>query len=116
MVMSFCAVLFPTMCFGWILNLIEPVSEGFPSYYCSRDFVLLKVSVSECLNGNYGQNCSSKCGHCRNNYPCDKLTGACTTCAPGYEGLYCFEGASCGSCIICRHSVKQHDKTRPITF
>ena len=29
---SFCAVFFPTGCLGWILNLIESVSEGFPSY------------------------------------------------------------------------------------
>ena len=33
MVMSFCAVLFPTRClFDEILNLIESVSEEFPSY------------------------------------------------------------------------------------
>ena len=35
MVMSFCAVLFPTRCLGCVLdevlNLIESVSEGFPS-------------------------------------------------------------------------------------
>ena len=32
MTVSFCAVLFHTRCLGWILNLIESVSEGFPSY------------------------------------------------------------------------------------
>ena len=34
MVMSFCAVLFPTRVLDEILNLIESVSEGFPSYFC----------------------------------------------------------------------------------
>ena len=32
MVMSFYAVLFPTRCLDEILNLIESVSEDFPSY------------------------------------------------------------------------------------
>ena len=32
MVMSFCAVLFPRGVLDEILNLIESVSEGFPSY------------------------------------------------------------------------------------
>ena len=32
MVMSFCAVLFPTSVLDEILNLIESVSEEFPSY------------------------------------------------------------------------------------
>ena len=36
MVMSFCAVLFPTRCLDEILNLIESVSEGFPSYSCEQ--------------------------------------------------------------------------------
>ena len=33
MVMSFCAVLFPRGVLDEILNLIESVSEEFPSYY-----------------------------------------------------------------------------------
>ena len=32
MVMSFCAVLFPVRCLGWDWDLIESVSEGFPTY------------------------------------------------------------------------------------
>ena len=34
MVMSFCAVLFPRGVLDEILNLIESVSEDFPSYSC----------------------------------------------------------------------------------
>ena len=30
---SFCAVLFPTRCLGWIWDVIESVSEGFLTYY-----------------------------------------------------------------------------------
>ena len=32
MVVSFCAVLFPTRCLGEILDLSESVSGGFPTY------------------------------------------------------------------------------------
>ena len=42
MMVSFCAVLFPTGCLE-ILNLIESVSEGFPSY--SYDIVCFKQPV-----------------------------------------------------------------------
>ena len=34
MMVSFCGVLFPRGVLGEILNLIELVSEGFPSYSC----------------------------------------------------------------------------------
>ena len=33
MMVSFCAVLFPRGVLDEILNLIESVSEGFPSYF-----------------------------------------------------------------------------------
>ena len=33
MMVSLCAVLFPTRCLNEILNLIESVSGGFPSYF-----------------------------------------------------------------------------------
>ena len=35
LMVSFCAVPFPTRCLGCDLDLIESVSEGFPTYfYC----------------------------------------------------------------------------------
>ena len=34
MMVSFCAVFFPRGVLGEILNLIESVSKGFPSYSC----------------------------------------------------------------------------------
>ena len=41
MVMSFCAVLFPRDGLDEILNLIESVSEGFPSYSCISELLCL---------------------------------------------------------------------------
>ena len=35
MMVSFCAVFFPRGVLDEILNLIESVSEGFPSYFCT---------------------------------------------------------------------------------
>ena len=45
MMVSFCAVLFPTSVLGEILNLIESVSEGFPSYFCSMAHPVLLVTA-----------------------------------------------------------------------
>ena len=39
MMVSFCAVLFPTRCLDGILDLIESVSEGFPIYSSTRDLI-----------------------------------------------------------------------------
>ena len=44
MMMSFCAVLFPRGVLGEILNLIESVSGGFPSYFCSA-WIILHITV-----------------------------------------------------------------------
>ena len=34
---SFCAVIFPRDVLGDIWDLIESVSEGFPTYFCTAD-------------------------------------------------------------------------------
>ena len=45
MMVSFCAVLFPTRFLDEILNLIESVSEGFPSYsYYQKTLSLHPIS------------------------------------------------------------------------
>lgn len=45
---------------------------------------------TECLNGEYGENCSGKCGQCRYSQPCNTLTGKCPKgCKDGYTGTYC---------------------------
>ena len=94
------------------LNLARKVSskcllhKAFwdPDIYILSILRLKLPFFSECLDGNYGQNCINECGHCHNNDPCDKVTGTCTTCAPGYKGSNCFEGASRDSCITHRHT------------
>ena len=46
MMVSFCVVLFPRGVLDEILNLIESVSEGFPSYSFISDIVLLYITLT----------------------------------------------------------------------
>ena len=48
MVMSFCAVLFPRGVLDEILNLIESVSEGFPSDSSKQEWVIHVNKVLSC--------------------------------------------------------------------
>ena len=48
---SFCAVFFPRDVLGEILDLIGPVSEGFPTYSCVRYLPLNTCSCAIILNG-----------------------------------------------------------------
>ena len=52
MVVSFCAVSFPRSVLDEILNLIESVSEGFPSYsyVYSRGRYFDEIFINLCLN------------------------------------------------------------------
>ena len=53
MVMSFCAVLFPRGVLDEILNLIESVSEDFPSYSCGLIYVeiyLIALILDHCFS------------------------------------------------------------------
>ena len=49
MMVSFCAVLFPRGVLDEILNLIESVSEGFPSYSRKKGFTVLYTEESKFL-------------------------------------------------------------------
>ena len=51
MVMSFCAVLFPQSVLDEILNLIESVSENFPSYSCIGDQCLIFFLTRDIKHG-----------------------------------------------------------------
>jgi hypothetical protein len=52
---------------------------------------------SACDVGHYGQNCSKQCGHCRNDAPCDSISGNCpdqvggenNVCDDGFDGPKC---------------------------
>ncbi|XP_061168121.1 uncharacterized protein LOC133177046 [Saccostrea echinata] len=50
----------------------------------------------ECTNRTYGPECSQKCGFCKNDAPCDGVTGLCQGCSAGYEGILCLSRCSHG--------------------
>lgn len=56
--------------------------------------LLIKIPVTECINGTYGYDCVNKCsGHCLNDSPCNKQTGYCDRgCNQGYINAYCSKG------------------------
>ena len=56
MMVSFCAVLFPRGVLYEILNLIESVSEGFPSYFSMAPSTLNSIGM---YNNTLIENCVS---------------------------------------------------------
>ena len=38
---------------------------------------VILINIPVCEDGFYGSYCSQKCGHCRNDEPCNKDTGHC---------------------------------------
>ena len=49
MMVSFCAIFFPRRVLDEILNLIESVSEGFPSYfYIEYSAIFCSMSANSC--------------------------------------------------------------------
>ncbi|XP_045206721.2 multiple epidermal growth factor-like domains protein 10 [Mercenaria mercenaria] len=50
-----------------------------------------EVQIYEaCDDGFYGTNCTSKCGRCMSNMPCDKVSGNCPSdCQAGWMGVKC---------------------------
>lgn len=63
---------------------------------------LKSISVTACVDGTYGYNCSSNCsGHCLNNFSCNKRTGHCDRgCNPGYTDNACNKGKFTNECTI----------------
>ena len=58
---------------------------------------IYKILFSGCINGTYGEYCTSFCAHCGNNATCDKISGRCPDeCEVGYYGQNCDE--ACGNC------------------
>ncbi|XP_060588341.1 multiple epidermal growth factor-like domains protein 6 [Ruditapes philippinarum] len=66
-----------------VIRLERPTQNGI--------ITLCEVEVYEaCDDGSYGTNCSSDCGKCMNDLPCDKVTGACSSgCEAGWVGPEC---------------------------
>ncbi|XP_048239102.1 multiple epidermal growth factor-like domains protein 10 isoform X1 [Haliotis rufescens] len=67
-----------------------------------------------CPVGYYGDNCTSECGNCADNFRCSNVDGSCpvSRCAPGYKGTLCttecpngFYGSNCKfPCGMCLHN------------
>ncbi|XP_019390529.1 PREDICTED: uncharacterized protein LOC109310035 [Crocodylus porosus] len=62
-----------------------------------RNTVYLKTS---CVSGQYGYGCREACPNCRNNLPCNSLTGICD------ENTRCLAPFSTRSCVISTVSLK----------
>ncbi|PVD25283.1 hypothetical protein C0Q70_15783 [Pomacea canaliculata] len=76
-----------------------------------KNLMMCEFQVWVCEGGSYGADCNSSCGHCKDNAPCDPISGNCPDgCAPGYTGDRCDTecqagtyGADCNSrCGHCK--------------
>lgn len=57
--------------------------------------LFLSVFCTECTDGFYGENCIQPCGKCEGGGAmCDKKTGQCVRCIPGFSGQKCEQGRS----------------------
>lgn len=62
----------------------KPFFQILNRYSCFTD------TISVCRNGTYGIDCAYNCsGNCESNNTCDKTTGTCSECAPGWKNQYC---------------------------
>lgn len=51
------------------------------------------MNLTECENGQYGQDCKNVCGHCADQLQCHHVNGVCLKgCNPGYTGNNCTQG------------------------
>ena len=75
---------------AWKIYSLSNDTAWTPSFYIS----------TECPDEWYGFDCKQQCsGHCRNNDPCNKVTGQCDGgCAHGWYGQHC-EHRCVGHCI-----------------
>ncbi|KAK7485091.1 hypothetical protein BaRGS_00023631 [Batillaria attramentaria] len=81
---------------------------------CRYPGVLLPKCREGCSDGYWGSGCDQVCGECRDDAPCDKVTGNCPArCVDGWHGEKCDKpcSVSCtgtcdqntGNCHGCRH-------------
>ena len=67
----------------------------YTSYISVSLCILLMIFFVACKNGTYGVQCRNECsGNCLNNEPCNKITGNCETCLPGWKEPLCNESES----------------------
>ncbi|KAM6931440.1 scavenger receptor class F member 2 [Xenentodon cancila] len=55
-----------------------------------------KLCKEPCPAGFYGQNCKTRCGHCKGQQPCKVTEGRCITCDRGWNGTRCDQPCSKG--------------------
>lgn len=66
---------------------------AFRMFFSFQIYSSVLFSLLECNAGYYGNNCSSRCGHCLDNVTCHYITGNCLNgCHTGYEEPMCTEG------------------------
>ena len=52
------------------------------------------ISLIECVNGTFGQDCNERCGECVEKEQCHHVNGSCVNgCKPGYRGIRCTKGS-----------------------
>ena len=75
---------------AWKIYSLSNDTAWTPSFYIS----------TECPDEWYGFDCKQQCsGHCRDNVPCNKVTGQCDKgCAYGWYGQHC-EHRCVGHCM-----------------
>lgn len=86
---NFCIVSLDSTIFGAKYGIAHDRHFAFLMQHFYRHFwsACLVCSLSECVNGSYGQRCTQQC-QCQNGALCDHVSGACT-CSPGYAGTSC---------------------------
>ena len=70
---------------------------------------------SECAGGHYNKSggCSQKCGHCAGGALCDKHTGYCPSCEPGWIFPLCQQRKSFYFSLFCFYSSPLHSPPPP---
>nr|XP_034322282.1 uncharacterized protein LOC105327342 isoform X2 [Crassostrea gigas] len=77
-------------CGECINDMICDHVNGKCSDGCKSGWQTTDTCHEYCRNGTYGIDCAYNCsGNCESNNTCDKTTGTCSECAPGWKNQYC---------------------------
>ena len=66
----------------------------FNNDYVLQQMIMSSVAMyllTDCNDSFYGQDCKKTCGHCADDEVCNKTTGNCSTCTPGWTLPLCKE-------------------------
>nr|XP_022311825.1 receptor-type tyrosine-protein phosphatase epsilon-like isoform X1 [Crassostrea virginica] len=65
---------------------------------CQPGWQRTELCDEACENGTFGKHCKNNCsGNCWDNQPCNKTTGKCTKCLPGWKEGFCNETCENGT-------------------